>query len=97
MSDSLKIILSRVSDAWLLVQSGFKIRTKNWTDFHNHKRFIVYVFDLAPIARSELPELTRNTLDEEDTIWEDRETGTILIVKQSETDSSPKLQVLPSD
>jgi len=95
MSDVLKLILSTAADGWLLVQSGFKIRAKKWSEFHTPKRFIMYVYDILPVARDELPEYAQKTLDPEDTTWEDVETGNILIVKNKESDSGPAIQVFP--
>lgn len=95
MSDSVKLILNSASDGWLLIQAGFKIRAKNWNELHSAKRFIVYIYDVLPIAKTELPEATRNSLDPDDSVWEDKETGNILIVKSHESNKLPLFQVLP--
>lgn len=94
MSQVVKLILSNAADGWLLVQAGFKVRAKKWLEFHTPKRYILYVYDVQPIARSELPEYAQKELDPDDTTWEDPETDTILIVKRNCDDSSPKFQVL---
>jgi hypothetical protein len=93
MSDTLKLIFSIAADGWLLVQAGFKVRAKKWSEFHSQKRFIMYVYDVLPVARTELPKYVQKTLDPEDTTWEDIETGNILVVKSKE--SGPKIQVFP--
>jgi hypothetical protein len=94
MSNTVKLILNSPSDGWLLVQAGFKVRAKKWLEFHTPKRFIIYVYDVLPISRVDLSEITQKDLDPDDTIWEDPETGTILIVKNNDAPASPKFQVL---
>jgi hypothetical protein len=95
MSDSVKLVLNSPSDGWLLIQAGFKIRAKNWNELHSARRFIIYVYDVLPIAKDELPEATRNGLDPEDSVWEDRETGNVLVVRSKESNKLPIFQVLP--